>query len=140
VRTARVALGSVLIVLDLFLLLSDQSAPVEVTGLILLIPLGILIFYRPKNGGATSRAEGAGGRGTKSLIFATIAVLLIPTQFLTFIGVGFAVAAAVYGVLGIRSARKDRTGRWKSIAGLCIAVVGTALEFWWLAEVCSECF
>jgi len=102
----------------------------------MLIPLGILVFRRPKSIDTPSRAKV--DRGTKSLVFATIAVLLTWTQFLTFIGVGFAVAAAVYGVLGIRSAREDRRGLWTSIAGLSIGVVGTALELWWLAEVCSR--
>jgi hypothetical protein len=138
VKTVRIALGSVLIVLDLILLLSDQSSLIVSLALIMLIPLGILVFRRPKRGGTPSRAKR--DRGTKSLVFAAIAVLLTPTQFLTFIGVGFAVAAAAYGVLGIRSAGEDRRGLWKSIAGLSLGVVGTALEFWWLVEVCRECF
>jgi uncharacterized membrane protein HdeD (DUF308 family) len=127
-RTARVVLGSVLIVLDLILLLSNWRDPLLVTlALIMLIPLGILVFRKPKSGGAPSRVKW--DRGTKSLVFATIAVLLTPTFLLTFIGIGFAVGAAVYGVLAIRS-REDRRGLWKSIAGLSIGVVGTALELW----------
>lgn len=136
VQTARIAVGSVLIVLDLFLLLSDPSPLVFSLALIMLIPLGLLVFRRPKSVGTPSRAKV--DRGTKSLVFATIAVLLTWTQFLTFVGVGFAVAAAVYGVLGIRSAREDRRSLWTSIAGLSIGVVGTTLELWWLAEVCNR--
>jgi hypothetical protein len=138
VRIARIALGSVLIVLDLFLLLSDPNPLLFSLGLVMLIPIGILIFRRPKSGGTPNGAKA--DHGTKSLVFAAIAVLLTWTQFLTFIGVGFSVAAAIYGVLGIRSARENRRLLWTSLAGLSIGVVGTALELWWLAESCSECF
>lgn len=90
---------------------------------------------RPVDGGMHER------RGYLAALASVIAgipaVVVIPTQFLTYIGLPLALLAGIFGVFGFWRAQRERRARGLALFGLMLFVLAAA-EFAWLVWVCSE--
>jgi hypothetical protein len=96
---------------------------------------------RVEGGRSTSgpSEEPTGNRAARrSLIYGVVATLLMPTQFLTLIGMGFMVAGVVYGVLGLQRSFHGARGRWLAIAGLILCIGPPTWFFWWFSTGCGQ--